>query len=96
MTPSGAHATVPDMTSQAQSGQAGDSKANVRLLQARFRAGLTQKTLAEKVGMSRQAIVALEREGGRPQAPNASRIAKQLGVDIFDLWPVRDGEGDVR
>jgi transcriptional regulator with XRE-family HTH domain len=31
---------------------------------------LTQKKLAENVGMSRQAIVALEREGGRPQAPN--------------------------
>lgn len=74
------------MTSQAQSGQAGDSKRNVALLQARFRAGLTQKSLAEKVGMSRQAIVALEREGGRPQAPNARAIARELGVDVFDLW----------
>jgi DNA-binding XRE family transcriptional regulator len=41
--------------------------------------------------MSRQAIVALEREGGRPQAPNASAIAAELGVDVFDLWPLEEG-----
>jgi DNA-binding XRE family transcriptional regulator len=78
------------MSSQALSGPEADSRRNDALLKARFRAGLTQKELAVRVGMSRQAIVALEREGGRPHAPNARKIAAELGVDMFDLWPLEE------
>lgn len=76
------------MTSQGLSGQASDSKRNLALRKARFQAGLTQRALAKQVGMSRQAIVDLERHGARPHAPNAKAISDALGVDQFDLWPL--------
>jgi DNA-binding XRE family transcriptional regulator len=81
------------MTSQPLSGQASDSKRNLNLLTARLRAGFTLEQLAKQVGMSRQAIHALEVEGGRPHPPNAKAIADALEVDQFDLWPLEPTAG---
>lgn len=56
---------------------------------ARRELGLTQATLARSVGLSRQAVVAIESGETVPRVDVALRIAKVLGVDVAVLFAPR-------
>jgi len=49
-------------------------------------AGLTQEQLAEKLGVSRQTIVAIEKEKYSPSLEYAFKIARVLGKSIEELF----------
>ena len=51
-----------------------------RLREARKRAGFTQEQLALRVGLKRQSIGAMEREGGVERTGKLMEIAESLGV----------------
>ncbi len=57
------------------------------LFWARSEAGLTQKELAEKVGMSRPAIQSLEVGRQNVTLAQVFRLARALGCEALDLWP---------
>lgn len=61
------------------------SKRNLRLVQARFNAGMTQRDLAEASGLSRTAIADLE-AGAQPKPSNAKAIADALECQPLDLF----------
>lgn len=59
-----------------------------RLVAERLRCGMTQKELAQKVGMDQPNISRLERPGTNMNRTTAERLAKALGVGNFrDLLP---------
>lgn len=60
--------------------------------EARFLAGLSQRALARKVGITEQAMsqVELGTNGMRPE--NLKKVAKILGVPLIDLTKVADEE----
>lgn len=67
---------------------------NIRRL--RFFAGeMTQQELAEKIGASRQTVIALEAEKYTPSLELAFRIADAFGVGIGDVFR-RQPEEDER
>ena len=49
--------------------------------------GLTQATLAEKIGVGQPAISMMLNRSCRPQRRTVARIAEALGVDANELWP---------
>ena len=60
---------------------------NIRRL--RFTHGeITQQELAERVGVTRQTIIALEAGRYAPSLPLAVRIARVFGVGIEDVFQV--------
>ena len=62
---------------------------NVRTL--RFFAGeMTQQALAEKAGVSRQTIIAIEAEKYSPSLELAFRIAKVFNVGINEVFTCED------
>ena len=62
---------------------------NIRTL--RFHAGeMTQATLAEKVGVTRQTIVAMEQGRYSPSLEVAFRVAKAFGVPLDQVFQYRD------
>lgn len=62
-----------------------------RLREVREHAPMTQTELACRSGVSRQAIVALERGYTEPQPRTTRALAKALGVEPASLYG--DGEG---
>ena len=48
--------------------------------------GLTQATLAEAVGVTRQTIIAIEQNRYSPSLETAFRIARVFGVDIETVF----------
>lgn len=73
-------------------GQADVSNA-IRTL--RFHAGeMTQAALAEKVGVTRQTIVAIEQGRYSPSLEVAFRIAHAFGVGIDDVFQWAPSDGD--
>lgn len=60
--------------------------------QHRARLNLTQEDLAVRVGVRRQTILAIEKGYYDPSASLAFRIARQLGMDIGDLFQWDDEE----
>ena len=60
---------------------------DTRLRNARERAGLTQEQLADKAGISRQALGALER-GAAPMWRTAKLLAEVLGIEPEELFPL--------
>lgn len=56
-----------------------------RIRSARRAAGLTQEQLAEKIGVSRQAVQAWETKGQPPKFENLAPLAKALGVSLSQL-----------
>ena len=56
-----------------------------RIRSARRAAGLTQEQLAEKIGVSRQAVQAWEAKGQPPKFENLAPLAKALGVSLSQL-----------
>lgn len=58
-----------------------------RIRELRFHAGeMTQATLAEKIGMTRQTIVAIEQGKYSPSLEAAFRIAVVFGVEIGEVF----------
>jgi putative transcriptional regulator len=57
-----------------------------RLKELRARYNLTQEDLAAKVGVSRQTIVAIEKQKYDPSLPLAFKLAKCFGVKIEDIF----------
>ncbi len=58
----------------------------------RKQAGLTQETLAERVGVARQTIVKWESGESAPDLEAAGRLAEVLGVTLDDLANAPEGE----
>ena len=58
-----------------------------RIRELRFHAGeMTQAALAERIGMTRQTIVAIEQGKYSPSLEAAFRIAQVFGVPITDVF----------
>ncbi|MFC4619797.1 helix-turn-helix transcriptional regulator [Camelliibacillus cellulosilyticus] len=57
-----------------------------RLAVIRIEKSLSQKELAERVGVSRQTIVSLEKNRYNPSLKLAFEIADVLGVDIHEVF----------
>jgi len=64
---------------------------NVRRL--RFDNGeMTQQQLADKAGVTRQTIIAIESGKYAPSLPLAFRIAKTFGLGVEDVFKYEDGD----
>jgi len=67
-------------------------KNNIRTL--RFMAGeMTQQQLAEKVGVTRQTIIAMEQEKYSPSLELAFRIALVFGVPLEEVFSFETEDG---
>ena len=55
--------------------------------------GITQQELAERVGVTRQTIIALEANRYAPSLLLAYRIARFFGVQIEGVFQVDESEG---
>ena len=53
----------------------------------RFKAGYSQRSLAEELGVSRGTIKTLE-DGGTVHPANAKKVADKFGVEVTDLMPI--------
>jgi putative transcriptional regulator len=53
---------------------------------------MTQQELADKVGVTRQTIIAIEAGKYAPSLPLAFRIAQTFGVPIEQVFQYKDGE----
>ena len=60
--------------------------------QHRARLDLTQEDLAQKVGVRRQAILAIEKGKYVPSALLAFQIAEALGMKVDELFEMDKGE----
>jgi putative transcriptional regulator len=60
--------------------------------QHRARLNLTQEELAERVGVRRQAILAIEKGKYVPSALLAFQIAEVLGMRVDELFELEAGE----
>ena len=56
-----------------------------RLLQYRKQAGLSQEELAEKIGVSRQAVSKWERSEASPDTDNLVMLAEIYGVSLDEM-----------
>lgn len=65
------------------------------LKQHRARLELTQQELAERVGVRRQTIIAIEKGHYVPSALLAFRIARVLGMTVDDLFELVDEAEEV-
>jgi putative transcriptional regulator len=64
---------------------------NVRRL--RFdRSEMTQAALAEKVGVTRQTVIAIEQDKYSPSLEVAFRIARVFGVPLEEVFHYEDGD----
>jgi putative transcriptional regulator len=58
------------------------------------RGGLSQQALAERVGVSRQTIISIEKGRFRPSVELALRLARALDTTVEQLFVLDDPEGD--
>jgi putative transcriptional regulator len=70
-----------------------DMKLTNHIKQHRARLDLTQQDLAERVGVRRQTILAIEKGHFIPSALLAFLIARDLGMKVDDLFELSD-EGE--
>ena len=54
--------------------------------------GMTQQELADRVGVSRQTVISIERGRFRPTVELALRLARALGVSVESLFELTDEE----
>ena len=59
---------------------------NRKIIIARAELALTQKDLANAVGVSRQTIVSIERGGGNPTLDLCKKICKKLNKTLDELF----------
>jgi putative transcriptional regulator len=64
-----------------------------RLKELRARHDLTQETLADEVGVSRQTIISIEKGRYSPSVKLALRIARVLEVPLEEAFWLDDEEG---
>ena len=64
------------------------------LRQRRTAADLTQAALAERVGVTRQTIIAIERGGYVPSVALALLLATELSIAVERLFWLERAEGD--
>ena len=64
-----------------------------RLKEARLQKGLTQESLAEVVGVTRQTIIAIEKEKFVPSVKLALELAWALGAPLEELFWLEDSKG---
>lgn len=63
----------------------------------RFAAGeMTQAELAERIGVTRQTVIAIEQGRYSPSLEMAFQIANVFGVGLDDVFTYDDGKGDPR
>ncbi len=63
------------------------------LRQYRLRAdGMTQQDLADRVGVTRQTILSIEKGKYNPSVGLAIRLARVFGVAVEDLFALEEGE----
>jgi putative transcriptional regulator len=68
-----------------------DNKLSNRVRRLRFDNGeMTQQDLADKVGVTRQTIIAIESGKYAPSLPLAFKIARSFGVKIEDIFEYDD------
>jgi putative transcriptional regulator len=65
---------------------------NNHIKQHRARLDLTQEALAEKVGVRRQTILAIEKGQYAPSALLAFKIARVLGMRADELFELEGGD----
>jgi len=58
----------------------------VRLREVRARYGVSQEELAKAVGVTRQAIIAIEKGRCIPSLPLALKIARFFGLKVEDIF----------
>ena len=64
-----------------------------RIRQLRFAADeMTQAELAERIGVTRQTVIAIERGKYSPSLEVAFKIARTLGVPMEDVFQYPDGD----
>jgi len=61
-----------------------------RVRELRQRAGLTQATLGDSLGVSRQTINSIEAERYLPSLPLALRMARLFGVPVHDIFELEE------
>ena len=59
---------------------------NIAMKEARAKAGLSQQELAEKLGVSRQTIIAIEKGDYNPTIRLCVGICRVLGLTLNDLF----------
>jgi putative transcriptional regulator len=73
------------------------SRLQVNLRRIRFDHGeMTQAALAEKVGVSRQTIIAIERGDYNPSVELALRIAAVFGLPLESIFTLSGEKGEAR
>ena len=66
-----------------------------RIRQLRFDHGeMTQAGLAERIGVTRQTVIAIERSRYSPSLETAFQIADVFGVGLDDVFQYPQDEGD--
>ena len=66
-----------------------------RIRQLRFDHGeMTQAGLAERIGVTRQTVIAIERSRYSPSLETAFQIANVFGVGLDDVFQYPEDEGD--
>ncbi len=69
----------------------GDSSLSNRIRRLRFDHGeMTQQELADKVGVTRQTIIAIEAGKYAPSLPLAFRIARAFNASVEDVFQYQD------
>lgn len=66
-----------------------------RIKEERKKARLTQEGLAERTGLSVDYIGYIERGKQAPYLRTLERIAKALGVEVYELFLFREGDKEV-
>ena len=70
------------------------TKVTNRIRTLRFAAGeMTQADMAERVGVTRQTIIAIEQGRYSPSLEMAFQIARVFGVPLDDVFQYPDSEG---
>lgn len=65
-----------------------------RIRELRFKAEeMTQQSLADRVGITRQTVIALEKGKYYPSLELAFRIAKTFGIPLADVFEVVEQPG---
>ena len=59
---------------------------------ARLAAGLTQAELADRLGVTRQTVIAIEQGRYSPSLEMAFQIARAFGVPLDDVFHYPDGD----
>lgn len=69
----------------------GNNEVTNQIRRLRFENGeMTQQQLADKVGVTRQTIIAIEGGKYAPSLPLAFRIARTFGVGVEDVFQYED------